>query len=47
MVKGNITHMRQVLNEDFSVNCYEVTIDIHEESTLTLGKCEIKQGKKK
>ena len=41
-MKGEITAIKQLLNEDFSVNCYELVIDVKNRPNLKLGKCEIK-----
>ena len=38
-----ITLIREILNEDFSVNCYEIVIDVKERPNLKLGECKIIQ----
>lgn len=40
---GKIVAIREVLNEDLSVNCFEVVIDINTLPDLKLGVCEVKQ----
>lgn len=42
-MKGEIVSIRQIVNDDLSVNCYEVVIDFIEKPELRLGKCEIRQ----
>lgn len=42
-VNGKITNIRQLLNEDLSVNCYEIIIDVKEQPKLMLGECWINQ----
>ena len=43
-MKAKITAIREILNEDFSVNCYEIVIDFKNSPNLKLGVCEIKQN---
>ena len=42
-MKGEIVSIRQIVNEDLSVNSYEVIIDFVDRPELRLGKCEVKQ----
>lgn len=46
-MKGNITAIRQVLNEDLTLNCYEIMVDVIEQPDLIMGNCEIVQMKGK
>jgi len=43
-VKGEIIAIRQVLNDDLSINCYEVIVDTLNKPDLRLGKCKIIQN---
>lgn len=42
-MKGKIIQIREVLNDDFTINCYEIVIDSQEMPKLKLGRCEIIQ----
>jgi len=42
-MKARITSIKEIYNEDFSINCYEIIIDIDKLLHLKLGNCEIKQ----
>jgi len=45
-MEAEITGIRQILNEDFSINSYEIVVDTSERPNLKLGKCIIKQEEK-
>jgi len=40
---GEIVTIRQILNEDLTINSYEIIIDCKDRPNLKLGKVEIKQ----
>ena len=43
MAKGQISLIRELLNDDLSVNSYEVVIDFKDKPNFKLGNCEVKQ----
>lgn len=42
-MKGKIIEIRELYNEDLTINCYELTIHIAEIPDLKLGDCEVNQ----
>lgn len=42
-MKGEIVSIKTVFNDDMSVNCYEVVVDVIEKPNLKIGECDISQ----
>lgn len=42
-MKGEIVSIRQILNDDLTVNCYEIVIEVNKKPNLKLGECEVIQ----
>lgn len=42
-MEGELVSIRQILNEDLTINCYEILVDVMTLPPLKLGKCKILQ----
>jgi len=42
--EGEVVSITQMVNEDGTVNCYQIVIDVINQPKLRMGKCAIQQG---